>query len=380
MLRSYFSWVRANEAKASSLEFSSRTMALVLGDPTNIVQMESLLLLAKLHALSNQIILGTANHVVSIDEVLSYGRRIMSEMECWIELALRQRTGHASAWRFVVLWLLSKVLLGLYMKRSAYKRMTRGMLSVANSALGIHNKDGRRPDPDDDADGGSSAVVVPRVSVPRRQREALGSSPSDYLACVLDTFLVVRPLLLAFLAARAYPAHAGGGGGEPFGGIGSLRSPLRSSLLADWRVWGTVAGLEVLAAVGSFWLKAHHVPLVTASRSASTPADEARQVRPPWPEEQAASSPSSASAAAIASAAATTTVESARLQRCFDALLFSFLRDPFFSVVLKEFVHRHLVTGWISRWVPMLGWILASQTSYHLTLQHNSFLYTIGPS
>ena len=397
MLLKYMTWVRENEAKASSLEWTSRTMALVLSDPSNIVQMESMLLIAKLHALSNQVILSTANRVVLPEEKVSYIKKAMAEMECLLELALRQKQGHAAAWRFVVCWLVAKSLFSFFLKRGSYKRLFSGLVQL------VFNRGSNRRSPaaikfggnekaldlqesaGGEVEGGvntaQAALVIPRVSVPRRRIEALGTSVGDYVAFLVDTFHIIRAPLLAFLAQRAFTGSRAGPN-ERFGtvmtkpfGTGSLRSPLKDSLLSNWRVWGSVVALEAVAAMASYWLKNHHVPLVTASRSILSPIEASP------PSASNTGEPSSpTSVTASAANGEVMTVEAARLQACFDSLLFSFLRDPFFSVVLKEFVHKHFVDGFINKWIPFFGWILASQVSYLLTLQHNSFLFTIGPS
>jgi hypothetical protein len=226
----------------------------------------------------------------------------------------------------------------------------------------------------------------------------LGTAFSDYAACLVDLFLALRPGILGLAAVRAYETRSQltGVSTWPVGGFGNITSPLQGSLLTSWRVWAGMASMECLAAIVSYGLKRFQVPLVTASRDyggATTMGSSSSGIRgpisptgSPLEEDGGTTRPTQHPASPTSSnnmtppTTATTTVESARLQVCIDALMFSCLRDPFFAVVLREWVHGYLVAGWVNRWVPFLGWLLSAQITYYMTLQHNSFLYTVGPS
>lgn len=69
--------------------------------------------------------------------------------------------------------------------------------------------------------------------------------------------------------------------------------------------------------------------------------------------------------------------DAARQQHAMRNLLYSLLRDPFFSVVLKQSISRYLVHGWVNK-IPLLGGLVGFQVAYFLSMQHFSFLYSVG--
>ncbi|CCW65749.1 unnamed protein product [Phytomonas sp. EM1] len=69
--------------------------------------------------------------------------------------------------------------------------------------------------------------------------------------------------------------------------------------------------------------------------------------------------------------------DSLRSQQALRNLAYNFLRDPFFTASIKEFIYRHFIKGFINR-IPILGSLVAFQVSYYLAMQHHSFLYSVG--
>lgn len=65
-----------------------------------------------------------------------------------------------------------------------------------------------------------------------------------------------------------------------------------------------------------------------------------------------------------------------RIQHCSHMIRTSVLRDPFFSVGLKNWVFRNIMVKFLER-IPLLGGIINYQLSYYFILQHFSFLHSL---
>lgn len=271
-------------------------------------------------------------------------------------------------------------------------------------------------------------LVIPRVVSDRRQerqhygplrnrdeeeQEAAETIPFtviDVLGMAMDAFLLVRPMLLVWTAGRIFPYEINGKVGllppKPTPSVtaadqtapvedheeapnelqaisAALQATPAHTLFPSWKWWGVFAAMDAVVVLLARLIRAYRVPVVyitdsppeNTSRALSSDAagSEEEEVGP------ASTIPVGANRAFAPEVGAPPVVsrDTLRLQEAIRNMAFSFLRDPFFSAVIKPWVQRHLLGGFLSR-IPLLGAMVIYQVTYYVAMQHYSFLYTIG--
>eukprot|EP00758_Cryptobia_borreli_P007774 Tbor_TRINITY_DN5330_c0_g1::TRINITY_DN5330_c0_g1_i1::g.5229::m.5229 len=202
-------------------------------------------------------------------------------------------------------------------------------------------------------------------------------NPAEYLAFFIDMFHAVHPALWAIMAYIYYPKEHFRVGGllhsshdyisrKPttapnlFPSSVSV-SPLSGTLQPSWSAWRLMFAAEVITLLGSFWISSQRPPVtVMPVHDHGERNKEYTDIHTlggsctgPW------------DAAALA-----------RIHKCEGNILKWALRDPFFSVVLKDLIRENFVNGWVNRYVPLVGGMVAGQVEYFLTMQKYSFMYT----
>lgn len=205
--RWYAAWVRANAKNAQSLERLSRTFAMIVSDPSDLLNMEGCWTLSKMHGFVNQAIVQTTDHHVSATETLTYLLRAVQELECLAELLVRKYCRHQSTTWDVLLSLQSvKCVLNMCVHRQLFlmpwvwqsvrlylRRVMRALVAVPWRLMGL-SKRRKTPSPSSLDIGSSNAVsnrlhgrtlgpsgtrlVIPRVVSNRRQLHRHYFNPS----------------------------------------------------------------------------------------------------------------------------------------------------------------------------------------------------------
>ncbi|EAN89688.1 hypothetical protein, conserved, partial [Trypanosoma cruzi] len=98
LFQSYVLWVRDNAENALSVERFTQLVVRIVTDPRNFITTEFAWTLAKLHSLSNRMIISTAGRRVGFTEKVAIVIKTLVEIECLLELGLRRFFGHEAAW------------------------------------------------------------------------------------------------------------------------------------------------------------------------------------------------------------------------------------------------------------------------------------------
>ncbi|KPA75135.1 hypothetical protein ABB37_08800 [Leptomonas pyrrhocoris] len=261
----------------------------------------------------------------------------------------------------------------------------------------------------------------------------------DVLGMLLDLYLLLRPLVLVAVARHTFlqlpeeeansiatlppvmtraeqtaaakeateaakAAKAAVEAGKPAPAPPSLPDPLAAlhkamsvaptqNLMGSWRGWGAVAGCDLLVAFLARVVRQKRVPVVYINDSAESEGAEAA-VAAAGGQLSVADSNEDAEAAAAAGGVVDSTAagpnaigpvqdlpvvsrDRMRVQQALRNTFFGFLRDPFFSAVLKQLIYHHFVKGFVNR-IPLLGPCVSFYVIHYLSMQHYSFLYTLG--
>lgn len=350
----YAEWVRRNPAAATSAENVSRMFALIFANPESLLSMEGNWCLAKLHRLSNHILLETDGQPTTFSGVLSWGLRVVNEAESIVELYLRQKWSHRAGWRMVLLVNVLRILCSWVIKRDKVKEalqtLREFLVSKRRNSTISAAQDASRPEP-------TTRLVVPKVVTQSSPLSGSSVGWMDVLAVLADAYGAVRQLLLAASTYLAFPAHRLGATAKivPITAPPSSVRSLAVSLSPTWTVWRTFLLADLVALVASYFVQRYRRPIVVVDDSVVVDADFS-QLEPQLEEEDSA--------------------DERRLQEAMRPLTKHVFHDPFFSVVLKGTVYRHLVDGFINRWIPLLGPLLGNQIRYMLAMQQHCYLYT----
>ncbi|GET87269.1 hypothetical protein, conserved [Leishmania tarentolae] len=289
------------------------------------------------------------------------------------------------------------------------------------------------------ADDGEDHVIFSQeaeVDEELEEAEAIGFTWIDVLGMIVDTYLLLRPLLLvatvrnAFLAlpeettnsiavlppsvSREEMAAAAAAaakaveeakktgaqvkptpGPDPLAALHkAISAAPQDTLLGSWRIWAGVTGCDVLVALLARFVRHHRVPVVyikdsveSDDGSTSAPLLEGGEAASLQGGSAGAADGFATSSADVAGAADSraigTTVElpvvshdHMRVQQALRNVLYNVMRDPFFTAVLKQLIYRHLIRGFVSR-VPLLGTCVSFYATHYLSMQYYSFLYTL---
>ena len=286
---------------------------------------------------SGTVLASTAKQQSQLDFMAAVLLDILVRTQRWIEIAMRKYRGHQKAWTAVKLTQVVYTVLILFINRTFIKgtlnSFRKTMFGKARSPPGsASNRTGvspRRP-----------RLVIPRVAVPDRDIEVVGSSLYDYLAFFLQVFYWFRPLMVTYLTVS----------------MSDVARKAPKGIQPSWSVWRLWAAMEAVGVLLSFQVKSRQPPIATAE------GDEA-------------DSPSSASAAALARTRLQVTDET--LQARGRLLSRALLRDPFFDIVLKDRIKSLFVDGYFAK-IPLFGGLLALTVNYMLELRRRSFLFTVG--
>lgn len=287
---------------------------------------------------------------------------------------------------------------------------------------------------DGDADGESQADYLLRVAdadeaaAQMEEEEAIPFTWIDILAMMLDVYMLLRPLVLVASARHAFMKRTADTSGIAVpprpppppstpsptadGGVAALptadpmalvtkavQATYDKTLFSNWPSWATLAGVDLLVALLAQLVRSRRVPVVSiCDDGASTPEVTYSPVSSTagadlglYPRVNGNDSAdgqggngqmelNTATSTQVIQTVNVPTIVSRDQQRVKQALrnsMYSFLRDPFFTVVVKQAIHDYLVTGVVSR-IPLIGSIISFQVSYFLAMQHYSFLYTAG--
>jgi hypothetical protein len=209
-------------------------------------------------------------------------------------------------------------------------------------------------------------------------------------------------------AEAAQAAKAAAAAGQPAPPTPSLPDPLASlhkamsatpqqNLMSSWHGWGAVAGCDLLVAFLARLVRQRRVPVVYISDSAEGENTDGAAVPLNITDsnENAEAGEGGEDGAAIGYAVDTITTtdgrnaigpvqvppvvsrDRMRVQQALRNTLYGFLRDPFFTAVLKQFIYVHFVKGFVNR-IPLLGPCISFYVIHYLSMQHYSFLYTLG--
>ncbi|KAG5509109.1 hypothetical protein JKF63_06118 [Porcisia hertigi] len=269
------------------------------------------------------------------------------------------------------------------------------------------------------------------------ERESIRFTWIDVLGIVLDMYLLLRPLLLAGMARHAFLARpdeitssiamlpptvskkervaaatvAAKEEKEEEGGGTPIKMPARldplaalhkamaatpqQTLMESWRVWAGVAGCDLLVAVLARLVRNNRVPVVYIKDSPES--DESSALGASLEGGEAATFQGDGPAAVGGFIDDTTIVARApdsraicptmeppvvsrdrlRVQHALRNAFHNVIRDPFFTVVLKQLINQHFLRGFINR-IPLLGACISFYVSHFVLMQHYSFLYTLG--
>ncbi|KPI87463.1 hypothetical protein ABL78_3452 [Leptomonas seymouri] len=263
----------------------------------------------------------------------------------------------------------------------------------------------------------------------------------DVLGMILDLYLLLRPLVMVAVARRAFlqlpeetaasiaklppvmtraeqaatakaaaeaakASKDAAAAGQPAPPPPSLPDPLAAlhmavsaapeqSLMCSWRGWGVMAGCDLLVAFLAGLVRQKRVPVVYINESAESEGGEVVTAEAPagngeTDEHEGEDAEAVAAAGDAVGPAATrrkaigpvqdppvVSRDRMRVQQAQRNIFYGFLRDPFFSAVLKQFIVRHFVKGFLNR-IPLLGSCASFYVIHYLSMQHYSFLYTLG--
>lgn len=291
-----------------------------------------------------------------------------------------------------------------------------------------------RPGANCAADDGEEHVTFAQdgdVDEESEEAEVIGFTWVDVLGMILDMYLLLRPLLLVAMARHAFLARPE----ETTNSIAVLPPPVskeemaaaakaaeetktgapvkptpgpdplaalhkamaaapQQTLLGSWSVWAGVTGCDFLVALLARLVRHHRVPVVYIKDSAES--DDGGMPVALLEGGEAASTQGGGADAVGGFAASTTAVTGAvdsraigatmeprvvsrdhiRVQQALRNAVYSVMRDPFFTAVLKQLVYHHFIRGFVNR-VPLLGTCISFYVTHYLSMQYYSFLYTL---
>lgn len=262
----------------------------------------------------------------------------------------------------------------------------------------------------------------------------------DVLGMLLDLYLLLRPLVLVAVARHAFlklpestaasiaqlpptmtraeqaaaakqmaeaakAAKAAAAAGQPAPPPPSLPDPMaalhramsatpQDSLMGSWQGWGAVAGCDLLVSFLSRLVRQKRVPVVYINDAAEGEGAEAAAagqltIAADADEDGAEGGEEAEAGDAVDSMANARNAigpvqdppvvsrDRMRVQQALRNTFYGFFRDPFFSAVLKQFIYHHFVKGFVNR-IPLVGPCVSFYVIHYLSMQHYSFLYTLG--
>lgn len=273
--------------------------------------------------------------------------------------------------------------------------------------------------------------------------EAIPFTWIDVLGMLLDTYLLLRPLVLVAVARHTFlqlpaetaesiaklppgltraqraaamkeaaeaakAAKAAVAAGQPAPPAPTLPDPLtalhkamsagpQQSLMGSWGGWGAVAGCDLVVAFLARLVRQRRVPVVYINDSVDSDSGDGAAAGQPLAvtaatearEDGGEDAEAALTGDAVDSTAAgrnaigpvqdppVVSRDRMRVQQALRNTFYGFLRDPFFSAVLKQFIYVHFAKGFINR-IPLLGPCISFYVIHYLSMQHYSFLYTLG--
>ncbi|KAG5482716.1 hypothetical protein CUR178_06753 [Leishmania enriettii] len=290
------------------------------------------------------------------------------------------------------------------------------------------------------ADGGEGHVTFEQegdVDEELEEAESIRFTWIDVLGIMLDAYLLLRPLLLVVMARHAFlklPEEAAISiavlpppvskeemaaaakaaataaeeakktgtplklmpGPDPLAALHkSIAAAPQQTLLGSWRVWAGVTGCDFVVALLARLVRSHRVPVVYIKESVesddgSTPVDllEGDEAAALQGDGAEAANGFTGSSTVVTGAAHPRTIDPTmelpvvsrdhmRVHQALRNSFYNIIRDPFFTVVLKQLLYHHLIRGFLSR-IPLLGTCFSFYAAHYLSMQHYSFLYTLG--
>jgi hypothetical protein len=357
-VHAYIEWVRENEARASGIERITRGIALMMANHESLLSMEGMWTASKVHGLTNQWILSSKGRTVSKAEWASWAMQLLQETDALCEIYLRQVVSHKAGWLWVMTCQTLKCLIRSFLHK---ERWTKAFTTIRDFVAAVVSRKAsrslaspqRRPQP-------LTSLVIPRVVSPTSvvQRPALWS---DLGAFIVDLYVHLRSLLLSVAAFSAFPAVRNQTVAVFVPGVSQAPTAiqsLRKSLVPDWGAWRLVAAGDVVALFMSHVIRRYRVPTVVVADE-----EEAKhQVGDGFES---------------STATVEETEDDLRISGLRQLIAMSIFRDPFFSIVIKQSIYKHLVNGRLNRWIPLIGPLIANQVLYMLAMQQHSFLYTL---
>ncbi|RNF17936.1 hypothetical protein TcG_05300 [Trypanosoma cruzi] len=246
LFQSYVLWVRDNAENALSVERFTQLIIRIVTDPRNFMTTEFAWTLAKLHSLSNRMIISTTGRRVGFTEKVAIVIKTLVEIECLLELGLRRFFGHEAAWTvllalqsikcvlnmlvhqqlFLVPWIWAAVrqrlqlMLQQFMRLPDYGRRISSAVAEGFSALPATYVS-LAPVRSGTVGPANVRLVIPRVALRQtyhstaagsgekenvvKTSESLRCTGIDLLGLLVDLALVLRPLLLLYFSRRAFP-------------------------------------------------------------------------------------------------------------------------------------------------------------------------------
>lgn len=261
----------------------------------------------------------------------------------------------------------------------------------------------------------------------------------DVLGMLLDMYLLLRPLVLVAVARHTFlqlpeatgasiaqlpptmtraeqtaaakaaaeaakAAKAAAAAGEPAPPQPKLPDPMaalhramsaapQENLMGSWHGWGAVAGCDLLVSLLARLVRQRRVPVVyindgaegetagqltVAANAAAAVAEDGEGGEDEEALDGAVDS-TAANPGAIGPVLDPPVVsrDRMRVQQALRNTFYGFLRDPFFTAVLKQFIYHHFVKGFVNR-IPLVGPCVSFYVVHYLSMQHYSFLYTLG--
>lgn len=358
MFEAYKRLILEHEVLASIGQNLVQFLPLVLGRESSFVTLEGMFSLSRVQLAVNASILEKKYDPYTATERNQLLLRVIRESQCWLELLVRQRYNHRTAWQVLLLLEVVKMLLKFPLLRPkliavlqlirnwAIRTLRSGSSSTVGSA-GATTLGTQRPKPITD-------VVIPRVlrqseaDVPAHHQE---QSLASTIRNAVDLYLWVRGLLVVGTAFYMFPAARLM---KPMRYRPEVSCPvsaaqsLRQAVARSWKPWLFVFALDLCA-----WLATTRVPSTT--ERIVVVDDEGRSVE--------RSQQDSASEQGLD--------DDATRSRLLLYLMYCGLyRDPFFAVALKRTLFS------LGDWIPF------PPLKFHLThvfgLQKHSFAWSLG--
>ncbi|KAG5482887.1 hypothetical protein LSCM1_06922 [Leishmania martiniquensis] len=290
------------------------------------------------------------------------------------------------------------------------------------------------------ADDGEDHVTFAQegdVDAELNEAESIRFTWIDVLGMMLDIYLLLRPLLLVAMARHAFlalPEETANSiavlppsvskkemvaaaeastkaaeeakktgtplqltpGPDPLAALHkSIAAAPQQTLMGSWRVWACVAGCDCLVALLARFVRSHRVPVVYIKDSAESvdgsmlealleggeavvlQGDGAEAANGFTSRSTAVTGATHARAISPAMELPVVSRDHMRVQQALRNGLYNIIRDPFFTVVLKQLLYHHFIRGFVNR-IPLLGTCISFHVAHHLSMQHYSFLYTLG--